>query len=167
MLLLWVLAVAACAHGSAKGPPPSASPLLDEPTPIFQRVTLQGKVYDSDDAHTRARLLVVQFFAAYCQPCQGSLPALEALRATRPEIEVVGVSMDDNLDAAIRMLNRHRLTFPVIHDADHTLGARFRVTDVPTTFLADATGRIVWAGGPEQPADAVPKAIAAFAAPAH
>jgi hypothetical protein len=33
----------------------------------------------------------------------------------------VGVSLDDGPEGAVRMINRHHLTFPVVHDEGHVL----------------------------------------------
>jgi len=162
LILLPLLAVVACAHPAGAPPPSSPTPLLGQAVPAFRRPTVQGPTFDTGDAHTRARVLVVDFFAAYCRPCQKSLPALEALHAQRPDVDVVGVSLDDDVDGAVRMVNRHHLTFPVVHDGGHVLAGRFRVTELPVSFVADATGRIIWAAGPAQAED-LPRAVTAVA----
>jgi len=167
VVTLCVLALSACAHaGNAPppAPPPSSpSPLVGEAVPAFRRPTVQGPTFDTSAASTHARLLVVDFFAAYCRPCQRSLPALEALHAKRPDVEIVGVSLDDGPEGAVRMINRHHLTFPVVHDQGHVLAGRFRVTDLPVSFIADASGRIIWSAGPAQPEDALARAVMAVA----
>lgn len=154
---------AACAHGAPEHAPPSSpSALLGKPTPSFRRPTVQGPMYDTGDASRRAPFLVVDFFASYCRPCQRTLPALQALRSRRPDVEIVGISLDDQPEMALRMINRHRLTFPVVHDSGHVLAGRFRVTEVPMSFIADATGRIIWSADPTQDEDALSRALAAF-----
>jgi peroxiredoxin len=161
-LLLSVLTVASCAHGTAvETPPSSPSPLLGQGVPTFARPSVQGPTYDTSE--TRARLLVIQFFAAYCQPCQRALPALQALRAKHPDVEVVGVSLDDTPEGALRMVGRHRLTFPVVHDNEHILAGRFHVTELPASFIADDRGRIIWTADPAQPEDALTRTVAALA----
>lgn len=165
-LLLGLLAAGACAHAPAANvpPPPSApSPLLGKSVPAFRRPTVQGPVFDTAAGRAGGRVLVVEFFAAYCRPCQRTLPALEALHAERPDVEIVGVSLDDSPEGAVRMVNRHRLTFPVVHDGGHVLAGRFRVTELPVSFVADGGGRIIWSAGPAQPEDALPRAVTAVA----
>jgi peroxiredoxin len=158
------LLAGACAHAPAPGPPPPSapSPLLGQEAPAFRRPTVQGPVFDM--AGARGRVLVVDFFAA---PCQRALPALEALHEARPDVEIVGVSLDDGVEGAVAMIHRHHLTFPVVHDTEHVLAGRFRVTDLPTSFVADAGGHIVWSGGPAQAAsesdDALLRAVTAVA----
>ena len=164
LIALLLLAAAACAHPAVAPPPPSsATPLLGEAVPAFRRPTVQGPMFDTADTHARARVLVVDFFAAYCRPCQKTLPALEALHAQRPDVDIVGVSLDDEVEGAVRMVNRHHLTFPVVHDRGHVLAGRFRVTDIPVSFVVDTSGRITWSAGPAQAADALPRAVMAVA----
>jgi len=154
----------ACAHqnSTAAPPPPSSqSRLLDEPLPAFHRPTLQGGTFDSSAA--AGHLLVVDFFATYCQPCQRKLPALEALHRRQPGLSIVGVSLDETGDAALKSVARHHLTFPVVHDSGNVLAGRLRVTELPISFVVDGQGRIRWVGGPDQPDDALARVVAALA----
>jgi peroxiredoxin len=151
-----------CAHAPppAAAPPSSPSRLLDAELPSFRRPTLQGGTFDSSSA--AGRLLVIDFFAAYCRPCQRALPGLEALHRQRPDLSIVGISLDETGDAARKSVLRHHLTFPVVHDSNNVLAGRLRVTELPVSFLVDGQGRIRWVGGPDQPEDALARAVAAL-----
>ena len=63
-----------------------------------------------------------------------------------PEVEVVGVSEDDSPEGAQRMILRHGLTFPVVHDRERAIAGRFRVGDLPATFVIDKSGVVRWRG---------------------
>jgi thiol-disulfide isomerase/thioredoxin len=157
--LALALACAACGHAPAPAaPPPPTTPseLVDGEVPAFRRPTLQGEAFDT--AGAAGRVLVVDFFADYCRPCQRTLPALEALHRAHPELVVVGVSLDADAAGARRSVVRHRLTFPVVHDEGNVLAGRFRVTELPFAFVVDAGGRVRFAAGPGQPEDAVSRA---------
>jgi peroxiredoxin len=156
--LLLAVALAGCARPADPPPPSSPSAVLNQPVPAFRRPTLQGTTFDT--AEIGARLLIVDFFASYCRPCQKTVPALEALHRERPDVAIVGVSMDDTPEDAARMIDRHHLTFPVIHDRGHVLAGRFRVTELPSAFVVDGNGRIIWTAGPAQPEDALSRVVA-------
>ena len=164
MVLLVSALQGACAHqesAPATPPPPSSqSRMLDAPLPAFHRPTLQGGTFDSSVAS--GRVMVIDFFAAYCRPCQRKLPALEALHRRQPGLSIVGVSLDETGDAARKSVTRHHLTFPVVHDAGNVLAGRLRVTELPISFVVDGEGRIRWVGGPDQPDDALVRAVAAL-----
>jgi len=134
--------------------------MLDAELPSFKRPTLQGGTFDSSSA--TGHLLVIDFFAAYCRPCQRKLPELEALHRRQPGVAIVGVSLDETSDVARKSVARHRLTFPVVHDAGNVLAGRLRVTELPISFVVDGQGRIRWVGGPDQPDDALARVVAAL-----
>src|SRR4029079_783444 len=125
-ILLSLSALAgACAHQDSTpvpAPPSSPSRMLDAALPAFHRRTLQGGTFVSSVAS--GQVLVIDFFAAYCRPCQRKLPALEALHRRQPQLAIVGVSLDETGDAARRSVTRHHLTFPIVHDAGNGLAAR-------------------------------------------
>jgi peroxiredoxin len=151
--------LAGCRAAAAPAPVSSPSRILGDELPSFRRATVQGGTFAT--AAAAGQVLVVDFFADYCRPCQRTLPALEALHRAHPEIAVVGVSLDDDAAGAERSIGRHHLTFPVVHDAGNVLAGRFRVTELPFAFVADRRGRIRFAAGPGQPDDAVPRAALA------
>jgi peroxiredoxin len=137
--------LAACGGaGAAAAPPSSPSPLLSQALPDFRRPSLGGP--EIETGRLRGRVVVVDFFAEHCVPCVRSLPALEALHRSMPEVSVVGVSEDEDAAGARRMVERYGLTFPVVHDAQSVLAGRFRVVDLPATFVADPSGVVRWRG---------------------
>ncbi len=158
-LVLAVLCLTAC--GGMAPPPPSApSPILHRELPRFHRVTLAGAPLDT--SALAGRVVVVKFFAAYCGPCQRTLPVAEALHRDRPDVAFVGVSEDERQSDAAAQVERYSLTFPVIHDRGNVLAGRFRVTELPATFVVDRHGRIAWVGGSTQESDALRRAVEAL-----
>ncbi len=148
-----------CAGSSA--PPPSApSPLRGKPLPSFHRVALDGSPVDTKSL--AGRVVVVKFFAEYCAPCQKTLPAAEALHKSHPEVLLVGVSEDERASTAQEIASRFGLTFPVVHDAGQVLAGRFRVTEMPATFVAGTDGTIQWVGGADQNEDALERAVSSM-----
>ena len=128
----------------------------------FRRPTVQGGLFDS--AQVAGRVLVIDFFAAYCRPCQRALPQVEALHRAHPELAIVGVALDPDGAAVRRTIAHHGLTFPIVHDAALVLAGRFRVDTLPAAFVVDGSGRVSWAAGPDQPEDALPRAAVILAA---
>jgi peroxiredoxin len=145
-----------CAAGTpteSQGPTvPSAgsspSPLEGKPAPDFSRPDLDGAHFALSTA--RGRVAVVKFIAKHCVPCRRTLPAMERLHREHPDIVIVGISEDDTEDDARALVSVHRLTFPVVRDSGNVLAGRYRVTELPVTFVIDRTGTIVWVGGPEK-----------------
>jgi cytochrome c biogenesis protein CcmG/thiol:disulfide interchange protein DsbE len=130
-----------------KEPPSVPSPLVAAPVPDFARAALDGSRVDT--ATLRGRVVVLDFFAEHCAPCARSLPAIEALHRADAGVAIIGVSEDDDADGARRMVARHGLTFPVVHDGAHALAGRYRVRELPATFVVDPRGVVRWHGAIE------------------
>ena len=146
-LLALALLTACGASKPAVAPPSSESTLLGKPAPAFHRDTLDG---NRIDVAAPGRVVVVKFVAKYCEPCVRTLPAIESLHERRPEILIVAISEDEKEGEARELVARHKLTFPVVHDVQQVLAARYRVHDLPVTYVLDGHGNVAWVGGPEK-----------------
>ncbi|HXM86682.1 MAG TPA: TlpA disulfide reductase family protein [Solirubrobacteraceae bacterium] len=92
-------------------------------------------------AHGRATLIT--FWASWCGPCAREAPALERFsQSAAGHGRLVGVDWSDGLSGAREFVARHGWTFPVLRDAEGTVGNDYRLTGLPTTFVLDASGRI-------------------------
>lgn len=147
-LLLFVVGCGAASSPPAVAPPSSKSSLLGQAAPSFKRDALDGKKVEVGTAS--GKVSVVKFVAKYCQPCVKTLPAIEKLHGEHPEIAIVAVSEDEHESEARELVSNLRLTFPVVHDAQQVLGARWRVRELPVTFVLDGKGTVAWVGGPEK-----------------
>jgi len=142
-------------------PPSAASVLSGKPLPNVERRTLSGERIDL--AKLQGRVVVVKFFADYCAPCKKTLPAAEALHRARPDVAFVGISEDESPSTAGEIARRFSLSFPIVHDAGQVLAGRFRVSEMPATFVAGPDGTIRWVGGAAQAEDDLERAIEAAA----
>jgi thiol-disulfide isomerase/thioredoxin len=148
----------ACGH--AAYPASAAHALLGKPLPaIHHRTTLDGQPFDG--SQLAGRPVLVKFFADYCKPCKDSLPAAQRVYQAHPDIAFVGVDEDESAALASAVVQRYGLTFPVIHDESNVLSGRFRVANMPMTFVADAAGVVRWVGDETQTEDDLRRAVEA------
>jgi thiol-disulfide isomerase/thioredoxin len=159
LCILPLIATAGC--GQPHFPPSVAgNMLLGKSLPrIRHRETLDGQSIDAGQLGGRA--VLVKFFAEYCQPCRQTLPAAQRIHEEHPEVILLGVDEDESLETARSVVERFGITFPVIHDRANVLSGEFRVSAMPMTFVADASGTIRWVGGETQTADDLRQAIEA------
>jgi cytochrome c biogenesis protein CcmG, thiol:disulfide interchange protein DsbE len=100
-------------------------------------------------AALRGRPALVVFWASWCTPCEQEAPALErfarSLRsgAAGGRAVLVGVNWSDpSASNARAFVRRFGWTFPNLRDGNDTVGERYGVSGLPTTFAIDASGRV-------------------------
>jgi thiol-disulfide isomerase/thioredoxin len=142
------LALATPGCAPPRFPDSAHHPLAGQPLPEIHRRSLDGHAIDQ--GLVAGTPVLVKFFADYCQPCKETLPAAERIHEAYPDVTFIGVDEDDTSEAARDVARRYGLTFPVIHDAGNVLAGRFRVAEMPTTFVADPHGIIRWVGAEGQ-----------------
>jgi peroxiredoxin len=98
-------------------------------------------------ADHRAHLVIVNFWATWCQPCTTEMPTLEALwREYRGRgLVVLAVSVDRGAPRLLLepYVQRLGLTFPVLLDADLAASQAWRVASLPATFVVRPGGEAV------------------------
>lgn len=115
-----------------------------QPAPGFTLLTLDGGRASLTDH--RDKLVVLNFWATWCQPCTVEMPSLEALwrRYRDRGLIVVGVSVDRGAPKALLepYVRNLKLTFPILLDPDSKTSDRWRVTALPATFLVRPGGEV-------------------------
>jgi cytochrome c biogenesis protein CcmG, thiol:disulfide interchange protein DsbE len=103
-------------------------------------------------AHGRATLIT--FWASWCGPCAKEAGALERFsRSAAGNGRLIGVDWSDGLGGARAFVAKHAWTFPVLRDAEGTVGNDYGLTGLPTTFVLDSGGHIRSVlRGPQTPA---------------
>ena len=116
--------------------------LLHKPAPEFVRSDLGGR--NVDLKQYRGKVVLLNFWATWCAPCQIELPRFAAWQKKYASdgFQVLAVSMDDTEAPVRRTVRRLRLNFPVIM-GDPKLGESYGgVLGLPRTFVLDRNGRI-------------------------
>lgn len=100
------------------------------------------------------KLVLVNFWATWCQPCIREMPSMERLYAKYKSqgLEIVAISLDQgNEDDVREFVAKLKLTFPIILDPEHEAKALYKVRGLPTTYLVDRKGQVAGYGvGPRE-----------------
>ena len=135
--------LALLAYGFRLNPREVASPLVGRPAAPFTLTTFEGRPLSLSDQ--RGKVIVVNFWASWCQPaCYDEAPVLErSWRAYRERgVVVVGVDVQDTVEAARKFIGDFSLSFPNVRDVAGKVSIDYGVYGVPETFFIDRKGVI-------------------------
>ena len=94
-------------------------------------------------AGAHGQSVAVVFFASWCEPCMREAPDLERFAVSSPgHGRIVGVDWNDALPGARSFVHRYGWTFPTVRDGEGTVGYRYDLSSLPTTFVVDSSGHI-------------------------
>lgn len=120
--------------------------------PDFAARTIDGTKRVRSLADYKNKVVVLNIWATWCQPCIFEMPSFERLhqQVTDSAFAIVAVSIDDVVGAdSVRAYARNLgLTFEVLLDSLHTIDRDYQVTGYPETFVIarDGTIRKKWIG---------------------
>ena len=111
-------------------------------------------------ADYKGKVIVLNIWATWCQPCVVEMPTIERLRRQVPDsdLKVVAVSIDDFVgsDSVRAFGNNLGLTFEILLDSLHHIDRDYLTTGYPETFVIarDGTIRKKWIGPDNWASDA-------------
>ena len=115
-----------------------------KPAPAFELPLLFRKG-SASLAQYRGRVVVLNFWASWCEPCRAESPLLERWhkRLVDRGGTVLGVDVLDVASDAREFARKYRLTYPLARDGDGNVLGKWGVVAYPETFVVDRRGRIV------------------------
>jgi thiol-disulfide isomerase/thioredoxin len=126
-------------------PPPAAARKIPEELPAIALPALSGT--PTPLQAFRGKLLVVNFWATWCEPCRREIPLLQRLRREHAKdgVEIVGIAVDHRQDV-VKYAAEQRIAYPLLvgeQDGLELVNALGMDTVLPFSVFADRTGRIV------------------------
>ncbi len=106
-------------------------------------------------ATLRGKVVVLNFWASWCEPCQIEAPLLERSQATleRHNATVLGVTYLDASPDSERFVHQYHLTYPNLRDDTGAFAHAYGTDQLPESFIIDRDGHIaaISRGEIEQP----------------
>ena len=95
-------------------------------------------------ADFRGKVVVLNVFASWCEPCAAEAPLLAAEQATLAKhgATLVGITYQDNSSSSEQFARRYHITYPVLRDVSGSFARSFGTDGVPETFVINRQGRI-------------------------
>ena len=117
-------------------------PGTDELAPTFALTTLDGDVSDLTAHLTNERTpVVLNLWASWCPPCRAEMPAINTASQRHPEVEFIGVAVNDDPDKAAEFAAEIDVSYTIAID-DGTVEDAYPVMGLPGTFFIHSDGTI-------------------------
>ena len=121
-------------HGQHPLAPDATRTLLGlSGTPTASLASFDGKV------------VVLNFWASWCEPCQEEAPLLERAQTQlqRHDATVLGVTYLDASPDSERFVRKYHLTYPNLRDTTGDFAHSYGTDQLPESFVIDRQGHIV------------------------
>jgi peroxiredoxin len=123
------------------------------PAPAFTLTTLEGA--PSGLAAYKGQVVMVNFWATWCGPCQQEMPLLDQMyKKYKPAgFTLIGVNVDKEAPAVKALLTRKPVSFPVLLDPANSVSKAYHVDEMPSSVIIDRKGVIRYVHRGYKPGD--------------
>jgi len=144
---IWALGIAIAIAAALAMYLGSSTPLpvgRGTPAPDFSLPSLsRNQMVDLDGL--RGKVVLVNFWATWCKPCEDEMPAMERLYQTLSGsgFELIAISVDDDRALVESFASRLGLSFPILLDPDHEAAKAYQTYRFPESLLIGRDGVVV------------------------
>ena len=95
-------------------------------------------------ASLRGKVVLVNFWATWCEPCVEEMPSLQRLRerlAQRP-FEILAVNHQEGRPRIRAFLDKVPVAFPIVRDTDGGVARAWKVRIFPSSFVVDSKSNV-------------------------
>jgi peroxiredoxin len=131
-----LFAFAAAASGA------ELKPWSGGPTPSLELEDMTGQVRRLADY--RGKVVLVNFWATWCEPCRAEMPSIDGLRSAldgKP-FQVLAVNLAEPVSRIEKFMGTMPLHFPLLRDRDGAVAKAWGARLLPASFLIGRDGRI-------------------------
>jgi peroxiredoxin len=112
--------------------------------PAFQLQDIDEQKHRLSDY--RGKVVIVNFWATWCPPCRFELPSMERLWKVlqKEDVVMLAINVGEDADTIFTFTSDYPVTFPLLLDRDSSVTNSYPVLGIPTSFILDPDGRIVY-----------------------
>jgi peroxiredoxin len=118
---------------------------IGQPAPDFSLRTLEGKVFVLSEQ--RGRVVLLNFFATWCGPCQEELPQLQRVWdefRKSDGFSMLVIARGESVEKVRAFHAKQGFQFPMAADSEGSAYRRFAKERIPRTYLISRDGTILY-----------------------
>ncbi len=127
----------------------SDSSLVGNPAPDFSLKAVAGGKGTVSLKSLRGKVVLVDFWGTFCEPCKKSFPKLQDLNTkfSTSGLRIVGISEDesDDKDKIPGFADTYGAKFTLGWDEDKTVAKSYKPQTMPSSFIIDKKGVVRYA----------------------
>ena len=141
--IVWVIS------GRMATPVMPAAAETNRPAPAFMLPLLGGGELQLADL--KGKIVVVNFWGTWCEPCKAETPALEAayIQLQSQGVEFVGINLrhqealgtEGDTDIA-NFVKNYGVTYPIVFDTTGEISRKYQISPIPVSYFLDQQGNI-------------------------
>ena len=146
LALLWSQLLTPAQKQSNAGGTGSSSPLIGHPAPDFSLAVLSSRPASTIHlASLKGKLVMLNFWASWCVPCQHEAPLLQATwRSVQKQgVIFLGIDFQDARNDGLNFLHTYGITYLNVVDSTGATAINYGLSGVPETFFLNRQGIIV------------------------
>lgn len=119
-----------------------------------KKISYELKFNNLDGQYTnlsdyKGKILILNFWTTWCPPCIKEAPQLNQFYKSKGKnVELLAINLTSKeskgLDAVKDFQETYDLKFPIFIDKDSTLENKFQILTIPTTYIIDPQGTILY-----------------------
>ncbi len=90
----------------------------------------------------RGQVVLLNFWATWCPPCIEEMPSLLALHHQMPQVVILAVSVDTDVDAYNSFLQENHVDLLDIRDPSQNSNHLYGTVQFPETYVIDKSGHL-------------------------
>ena len=94
----------------------------------------------------RGKVVIVNFWATWCPPCREEMPSMERAwqKLRQEDVVMLAINVGEDEDSIFEFTASYPVEFPLLLDRESAVIGSWPVRGLPTTFVIDPKGNIVY-----------------------
>ena len=121
------------------------SPVLGKPAaPDFLLRDIDENIVELDDF--KGKPVIINFWATWCPPCLAELPSMKRAweKIKSDGIAMIAINVGESEEDILRFTKQHPINYTIVLDESGEEMTNWPVRGLPTTFVLDPKGRIIY-----------------------